>query len=66
MDVFTESQLDCNYAGAKESSPFMKLQSIKREHVSLNPPVTVFHDVISDKEINVLKAIAQPMVPSIF
>ena len=65
MDAFTESQLDCTYASSTESLPFLKLQPIKREHISLNPPITVFHDVISDKEIELLKEIAQPMVPNI-
>ena len=57
-----DSPLHCSYTSTKELSAFMALQPIKREQISLNPPVTVFYDVISDDEIDILKSIAKPKV----
>ena len=62
MDSSAESQLHCSYTDPKELSPFMILQPLKKEQVSLNPIVTVFYEVISDQEIEILKSIAQPKV----
>jgi len=62
MDSLTESKLQCSYTGPKEISAFMILQPLKREQISLNPPVTVFYDFVSDHEIEILKAIAKPKV----
>jgi len=62
MDSLTESKLQCSYTGSKEISAFMILQPLKREQISLNPPVTVFYDFVSDQEIEILKVIANPKV----
>ena len=66
MNSLTESKLQCSYTGPKEISAFMILQPLKREQISLNPPVTVFYDFVSDQEIEILKALAKPKVYSLF
>lgn len=50
-------QLKCFY-----SSPhsYLKLQPIKSESVHLDPDVIVYHDIISDAEIAVVKSLAAP------
>jgi len=62
MDSLTAAQLHCSYTGHKELSAFMILQPLKREEISLNPAITVFYDFVSDKEIEILKELAQPKV----
>ena len=66
MDSLTESKLHCSYTDPKELSAFMILQPLKREQISLNPPITVFYNFVSDNEIKILKELAQPKVCGVF
>jgi prolyl 4-hydroxylase len=38
------------------------LQPIKEEEAYLNPRILIYHDVITDKEIDIVKKMAQPRV----
>ncbi|XP_063822670.1 prolyl 4-hydroxylase subunit alpha-1-like [Ostrinia nubilalis] len=51
-------RLKCRYL--TENHPFLKLAPIKMEYLYLQPDVIVFHDVMSDDEIDFIKATAQP------
>ena len=62
MDQKLQDQLYCSYEAS--SSAFLRLQPIKREIVSLHPHVVIFHDIVSDQEIDILKA--QPTVHIVF
>lgn len=58
------AQLKCRYV--MDKSPFLKISPIKLEEVSLNPHVVVYHDVIYDREIELIKQMAKPRVHSFF
>ncbi|XP_028164099.1 prolyl 4-hydroxylase subunit alpha-1-like [Ostrinia furnacalis] len=51
-------RLKCRYL--TENHPFLKLAPIKMEYHYLQPDLIVFHDVMSDDEIEFIKATAQP------
>lgn len=50
--------LHCHYNTTTD--PFLKLAPLKMEQISLDPYVVLYHDVISDLEIEVLKIMATP------
>lgn len=60
MDQKKRDQLYCSYTSS--SSAFLKLQPIKQEVVSLHPQLVIFHDIISDQEIETIKQLALPTV----
>jgi prolyl 4-hydroxylase len=63
MDPQIEKNLRCRYI--TNGVAFLKLQPIKEEEAYLNPRILIYHDVITDKEIEIVKKMAQPRV-SIF
>lgn len=50
------------YCYLKRDRPFLKLAPFKVEIVRFKPLVVLFKDVISDKEIEVVKRLATPKV----
>lgn len=46
--------------------PFLKLAPIKVEVLSLDPEAYSFKQVISDKEIQIIKGLTEPKVNQIF
>lgn len=57
------AQLKCRYVSNKSS--FLKIAPLKLEEASLKPYIVVYHDVIYDREIELIKQMAKPRV-SIF
>lgn len=57
-----EDQLYCSYTFGNFGSGLMKFPPIKKELVSRNPYIVLFHDVISDQDIESIKKIAYPKV----
>jgi hypothetical protein len=62
MDKETESQLHCSYSFGNSGSAFLRFQPVKKELVSLNPYIVMFHDIISDQDIESITQIAKPTV----
>lgn len=60
MDAHLSSRLKCYYS--RGHHPFLLLQPVKAEQVSLEPFIVVYHDVISDNEINKIQEMAKPEV----
>ncbi|GBP95604.1 Prolyl 4-hydroxylase subunit alpha-2 [Eumeta japonica] len=60
VDIPTEisKKLKCRYL--TENHPFLKLAPLKVEEKYLNPNVYVFHQVLSDEEIEFVKDVARP------
>jgi len=58
LDVAVSSKLHCRYDN--KGVPFFFLQPIKEEEAYLNPRIVIYHDVISDDEIELVKKMAQP------
>ena len=56
----TRVNLRCRYSTGHH--PFLLLQPVKVEQVSLEPLILVYHEVISDEEINTIKKLARPKV----
>lgn len=54
------AQLKCRYVTNK--SAFLKIAPFKLEEASLEPRIVVYHDVIYDKEIELVKQMAKPRV----
>jgi len=59
MDPKLESRLRCRYFTNK-NHPFLILGPIQEEEAYLNPRLVVYHNVISDSEIETVKKLAQP------
>ena len=60
IDPQLSSRLKCYYS--RGHHPFLLLQPVKVEQVSLEPSIVVYHDVISDDEINTIKEIGKSKV----
>ena len=60
MDAHLSSRLKCYYS--RGHHPFLLLQPVKVEQVSLEPFIVVYHDVISDNEISKIQEMAKPEV----
>ncbi|CAG4974243.1 unnamed protein product [Parnassius apollo] len=60
MDIPSEisKKLKCSYL--TENHPFLKLAPIKMEQVYIAPDVFLFHQVMSDEEIEHIKTMAKP------
>ncbi|CAB3231579.1 unnamed protein product [Arctia plantaginis] len=58
VPVQISSRLTCRYL--TENHPFLKIAPFKIETVYINPDVIIFHDVLSDGEINSMKELAKP------
>lgn len=55
-----QSKLKCSYVD--RGIPFLKLAKLKEEEAYLDPKIVIYHDVISDEEIETIKRMAQPRV----
>ncbi|KAG0701730.1 Prolyl 4-hydroxylase subunit alpha-1 [Chionoecetes opilio] len=53
------SKLHCYYQ--RGPSDYLKIVPAKAELVHVNPTIHIYHDVLSDQEISVIKALATPM-----
>jgi hypothetical protein len=58
LDEATRSTLRCRYV--HHGSWFLRLARLKEEEAFLSPRILLYHDVISDAEINSVVAKAQP------
>ena len=63
MDEAERSKLYCKYAESK--SVFLRLQRVKQEAISFEPRIVIYHDIISDEEIETIKLLAKPTVYSV-
>lgn len=54
------ASLRCRYVTNKLA--FLKIAPFKLEEISLDPYIILYHDVMYDKEIDVIKNISQPQV----
>ncbi|CAG2121015.1 unnamed protein product, partial [Medioppia subpectinata] len=59
LSARTESQLVCFYLNTT-GIPFLRLTHIKVEESFKKPQIVVFHDFLSDSEIEVVKTLAEP------
>ncbi|XP_059046367.1 prolyl 4-hydroxylase subunit alpha-2-like isoform X2 [Achroia grisella] len=58
LPSYFTKDLHCRYL--TENHPFLKLARVKMEIIYLNPDVVVFHEVMSDDEIEYIKSLAKP------
>lgn len=58
MDEGIQSQLRCYYV--TNNVPYLLLQPVKAEDAYPNPRIVIYHDVLSDNEIETIKRLAQP------
>ncbi|XP_046656301.1 prolyl 4-hydroxylase subunit alpha-1-like [Daphnia pulicaria] len=58
MDPKIEGRLRCRYV--TNNVPFFFIQPIKMEEALLKPKIVVYHDVMSDDEIETVKKMAKP------
>jgi len=58
MNPKVEGRLRCRYI--TNNHPFLLLAPVKEEEAYLNPRLVIYHDVISDPEIEIVKMLAQP------
>ena len=54
------SKMTCRYFYGVH--PFMKIAPVKEEEVFLEPRLVLYHDVITDNELDVVKKLATPRV----
>lgn len=54
------SKLRCKYV--TNNSPFLTIAPLKLEEAYLKPYIVIYHDVIYDSEIDVVKTMAKPRV----
>lgn len=52
------SKLSCKYV--TNNSPFLKIAPLKLEEAHLKPYIVIYHDVIYDNEIELIKTMAKP------
>ncbi len=62
MKKETEAQLHCSYTIGNSGSGFLRLQPVKKELISLNPYIVMFHDIVSNQDIETVKKISIPKV----
>lgn len=55
-----QAPLRCRYV--TKNSAFLKIAPLKVEEACLKPYLVIFHEVIYDSEIRVIKEIAKPLV----
>jgi hypothetical protein len=58
------SKLKCRYL--TNGNPFLLIGPIKQEEILDSPGIWVFHDVISDSKIDLMKSLALPKVKFAF
>lgn len=52
------AQLNCRYV--ENGVPFLKIAPLKLEQVSLDPYIVIYHEVMFDSEIEIIKKMAKP------
>lgn len=57
-DPKQQAKLHCRYV--TNTSPFLKIAPLKLEEANLKPYIVLYHDVMYDNEIEVLKQMAKP------
>lgn len=57
-DASVVSKLKCRYQST--NSPFLRIAPFKLEEASLKPYIVIYHDVMQDNEIELLKKMAKP------
>ncbi len=60
LDPKVEGRLRCRYV--TNNVPFFFIQPVKMEEALLKPLLVIYHGVIFDAEIDVVKKLAQPRV----
>lgn len=60
LSAAESSKLKCRYVTNR--SPFLKIAPLKLEEAYLEPYIVIYHDVMYDAEIEVLKKMAKPRV----
>jgi prolyl 4-hydroxylase len=60
MDPKIEARLRCRYV--TNNVPLFFIQPLKMEEAFLKPLLFIYHNVINDEEINIVKKLAQPNV----
>ena len=60
MDAKAEGALRCRYV--TNNNPFLLLAPVKEEEVFLKPRLVVYHDVISEEEMETVKRLSKPKV----
>jgi prolyl 4-hydroxylase len=60
MDPEIEARLRCRYV--TNNVPYFFIQPIKMELASLKPRLVIYHNVVTDKEIETAKKLAQSRV----
>jgi len=60
---FENPRLFCDFF--TNNNPMLLLQPVKREVMSLRPRVVLYHDFITDKEVEDVKRLAQPGVSAL-
>lgn len=62
-DADVLAQLKCRYVANR---PFLKIAPLKLEEANLSPYIVVYHDVMYDNEIELIKQMAKPRVSKTF
>lgn len=57
-DLQLQAQLHCRYV--TNTSPFLKIAPLKLEEAFLDPYIVIYHEVMSDNEIELIKQLAKP------
>lgn len=60
INANVQAQLRCDYYSGR--SPWLQIQPVKREEIYLKPNIFMFHDMISDRDIERIQRIAAPNV----
>lgn len=63
MSKKREARLTCRYR--HNNHPYLILRPVKEEQVLDKPVVYLFHDVVNDREIAMIKSLALPRVNSV-
>ncbi|KAH8239074.1 hypothetical protein KR032_000460 [Drosophila birchii] len=57
MEYPDKQSLHCRYLS---STPFLKLAPIQMEELNIEPPVNMYHNLVNEREISVLKNLSRP------
>ncbi|XP_022243855.1 prolyl 4-hydroxylase subunit alpha-1-like [Limulus polyphemus] len=60
MNKIEEGKLKCHYY--TNNHPYYLLQPVKEEEAFLRPRIVMYHNILSDKEIEVVKTLATPLL----
>ena len=63
MDPKVEGRLRCRYV--TNNVPYLFIQPVKMEEAFHKPLIVIYHNVVSDDEIETVKKMAQPRVHTI-